>query len=85
MVALQSNPGATATFPVVAKHERGTRHFVYVQVWCPLVTCSLVHGQSDPLLNASVQFAKTVNVTSSFHPHQAGPWIMHARAPRFKS
>ena len=43
MIALQSNPGATATFPVVAKHERGTRHFVYVQVWCPLATYSLLH------------------------------------------
>ena len=43
MIALQSNPGATATFPVVDKHERGTRHFVYVQVWCPLMTYILLH------------------------------------------
>ena len=38
MAALPSHPSATAALPVVAKHDRGTRNFVYVQVWCPLVT-----------------------------------------------
>ena len=43
IVALQSHQGATSTLPVVAKHERGTRNFVYLQVWCPLVTYSLLY------------------------------------------
>ena len=38
MAALPSHPSATAALPVVAKHDRGTRNFVYVEVWCPLVT-----------------------------------------------